>query len=85
MALKLSGVVLSCESEVIDYTSKKTGNQEKLVKGTIILQGADYGVLIGSVYNPKTDLATIKQGAKLAVEVGEYKNDRGIQSVVFRM
>lgn len=84
MALKLFGVVLSCESEVVEYTSKKTGNQEKLVKGTIILQG-DYGVLIGSVYNPKTDLSGIKQGAKIGVEVGEYKNDRGVQLAVFRM
>lgn len=85
MALKLQGVVLSCESEVVEFNSKKTGNREKLNKGTIILQGSDYGVLIGSVYNPKIDLATIKQGVKLTVEVGEYKNDRGVQLAVFRM
>lgn len=84
MSLKLSGNVLSVESEVIDYRSRKTGQQEKLHRSTIILQG-DYGVLVGSVFNPKTDMTTVKAGQKLSVELSEYKTEGGIQKAVFRM
>lgn len=84
MALKLSGNVLSVESETVEYQSKKTGQRETLARSTVILQG-DYGVLVGSVFNPKTDMSTIKVGQKITVEVGEYKVDSGIQRAVFRM
>jgi len=84
MALKLSGNVLSVESETVEYQSKKTGQRETLARSTIILQG-DYGVLVGSVFNPKTDMSTVKAGQKITVEFGEYKVDSGIQRAVFRM
>lgn len=84
MALKLSGNVLSVESEVIEYRSRKTGQDEKLNRSTIILQG-DYGVLVCSVFNPKTDMNTIKPGQKITVDVGEYKIEGGIQKAVLRM
>jgi hypothetical protein len=84
MALKLSGNVLSVESETVEYQSRKTGQRETLVRSTIILQG-DYGVLAGLVYNPKTDMNTIKEGQKITVEVSEYKVDSGIQRAIFRM
>ncbi len=84
MALKLTGNVLSVESETFEYQSRKTGHQEKLNRFTIILQG-DYGILVGSVFNPKTDMSTIKVGQKIAVEISEYKIDSGLQRAVFRM
>lgn len=84
MALKLSGNVLSVESESIEYQSKKTGQRETLVRSIIILQG-DYGVLVGTVFNPKTDMSTIKAGQKITVEISEYKVDSGVQRAVFRM
>lgn len=84
MALKLSGNVLSVEVEPWEFQSKKTGQRETMVRSTVILQG-DYGVLAGLVYNPKTDMSTIKVGQKITVEVREYKVDSGIQRAVFRM
>ena len=84
MSLKLSGTVLSIETEPIEYQSRKTGQRETLVRSTIILQG-DYGILAGLVYNPKTDMNTIKAGQKVTVEVSEYKVDSGIQRAIFRM
>lgn len=84
MALKLTGIVLSVETEPIEYRSRKTGQQEKMDISTIILQG-DYGVLVGSAYNPRTDMSTIKVGQKITVEVREYKVDSGVQRAVFRM
>lgn len=84
MALKLTGSVLSVETEPIEYRSRKTGQQEKMDISTIILQG-DYGILVGSVFNPKMDMSTIKAGQKITVEVREYKIDSGVQRAVFRM
>lgn len=84
MALKLTGSVLSVETEPVEFRSRKTGQQEQMVISTIILQG-DYGVLAGSVFNPKTDISTIKVGQKITVELREYKNERPIQKAVFRM
>lgn len=84
MALKLSGSVLSVESETIEYQSKKSGQRATLERSTVILQG-DYGILVGSVFNPKTDMSTIKQGQKITVEISEYKLDSGVQRAVFRM
>lgn len=84
MSLKLTGSVLSAESEPIEYQSKKTGQRESLVRSIIILQG-DYGVLVGSAFNPKMDMTTIKPGQKITVELREYKIDGGIQKAVFRM
>lgn len=84
MALKLSGNVLSIESETIEYQSRKTGHQEKLNRSTIILQG-DYGILVGSAFNPKMDMNTIKAGQKITVEISEYKVDSGVQRAVLRM
>lgn len=84
MALKLSGNVLSVESETVEYRSRKTGQQERMVISTIILQG-DYGILVGSAFNPKMDISAIKAGQKLTVELREYKLDGGIQKAVFRM
>lgn len=84
MALKLSGSVLSVESETVEYQSKKTGQRETLVRSIIILQG-DYGILVGTVFNPKMDMTTIKPGQKITVEISEYKIDSGVQRAVLRM
>lgn len=84
MALKLSGNVLSVESESIEYQSKKTSQRETLVRSIIILQG-DYGVLVGTVFNPKMDVSAIKAGQKITVEISEYKIDSGVQRAVLRM
>jgi len=84
MSLKLTGSVLSVESEPREYLSRKTGQKETLHRSTVILQG-DYGVLVGLVFNPKTDMSTIKVGQKITVEVGEYKVDFGVQRAIFRM
>jgi hypothetical protein len=84
MALKLAGNVLSVESETVEYQSRKTGQRETLVRSTIILQG-DYGILVGTVFNPKMDMSAIKSGQKITVEVSEYKVDSGIQRAIFRM
>lgn len=84
MALKLSGNVLSVETEPFEYQSKKTGQRETMVRSIIILQG-DYGVLVGTAFNPKTDMSTIKAGQKIIVEISEYKIDAGVQRAVLRM
>jgi len=84
MALKLSGNVMSFDSEVFDYQNRKTGQKEKLHRIVIILQG-DYGILVGLVFNPKADMSTVKVGQKLSVELREYKNEGGIQKAVFLM
>lgn len=84
MALKLSGNVLSVETEPFEYQSKKTGQRETLVRSVIILQG-DYGILVGTVWNPKTDVSAIKAGQRIIVEISEYKIDSGVQRAVFRM
>jgi hypothetical protein len=84
MALKVTGSVLSVESEPIEYQSKKSGQRETLVRSIIILQG-DYGVLVGTVFNPKMDVSAIKVGQKITVEIGEYRVDSGVQRAVFRM
>ena len=84
MALKLSGIVLSVESEPIEYRSRKTGQQEKMDRSIVILQG-DYGILAGTVWNSKTDMSAIKVGQKITVEISEYKIDSGLQRAVFRM
>jgi hypothetical protein len=84
MALKLTGNVLSIESESIEYQSKKTSQRETLVRSIIILQG-DYGILVGTVFNPKMDMSAIKSGQKIIVEISEYKIDAGVQRAIFRM
>ena len=84
MSLKLSGSVLSVESEPIEFRSRKTGQQERMDRSIIILQG-DYGILVGTVFNPKTDMSTIKVGQKITVEISEYRVDSGVQRAVFRM
>jgi hypothetical protein len=85
MSLKVSGVVLSLESETFVYKSKKTGNQESMTKATLILQGS-YGVLVGQVFNPKADLSLYKVGSKVVdLEIRKYENDGGIQKCDFRL
>lgn len=84
MALKLNGVILSAEPETFEYKSKKTGNQEKMTRLTVVLQG-EFGVICGNAFNPKCDLATLKAGSKVSVEVNEYKVEDGIQKAVFRL
>lgn len=78
MALKVKGSVLSCEVETIEYKSKKTGNQEKLVRGTIVIQG-DFGIMVCNSFNPSSDLAVYKTGSAHVFELTEYKVDSGLQ------
>lgn len=84
MALRLTGSVLSVESEPVEFRSRKTGQQERFDRSIVILQG-DYGILVGTVFNPKTDMNTIKAGQKITVEISEYKIDAGVQRAVLRM
>ena len=86
MALKVSGSVLSYESEKFDYTSKKTGQKESMTRSTLIIQSPDFGIIVGQSFNPKGDTSAFKAGAKVSgLEVTEYKVDGGIQKAVFRL
>ena len=86
MALKVSGLVLSYESEKFDYKSKKTGQQETMIRATLILQSQEAGILVGQAFNPKGDVSGYKVGAKIVgLEITEYKVDGGIQKAVFRL
>lgn len=84
MGLKITGTVLTVESEVIEYTSKKTGNAEKLNKSTICVQG-DFGVMICNAFNPKVDISTIKPGGKLNAPISKYEERDGVQLAVLRI
>ena len=84
MALKIKGNVLSCECETIEYKSKKTGNQEKLVRATLVLQG-DFGILVCNAFNPTGDLSGYKTGSAHVFELVEYKVDSGLQKGTVRL
>ena len=86
MALKVSGSVLSYESEKFDYQSKKTGQKETMTRATLIVQSPDFGIFVGQAFNPKGDVSGFKVGAKVSgLEITEYKVDGGIQKAVFRL
>lgn len=84
MALKVKGNVLSCECETIEYKSKKTGNQEKLVRATIVLQG-EFGIMVVNAFNPAGDIAGFKAGSSHVFELSEYKVDSGLQKGTVRL
>ena len=84
MALKVKGSVLSFECETIKYQSRKTGNQEKLVRATIVLQG-DFGIMVCNAFNPAGDLAAYKTGSSHLFELAEYKVDSGLQKGIVRL
>lgn len=84
MALKINGTLLSADSETFEYKSKKTGNQEKMTRCTMVVQG-DFGVICGNAFNPKADASTLKAGTKVCVEISEYKVEDGLQKAVFRI
>ena len=86
MALKVSGLVLSYDTEKFDYKSKKTGQQETMERVTLILQSPESGIIVGQAFNPKGDVAAYKVGAKIVgLEITEFKVDGGIQKAVFRL
>lgn len=84
MALKVKGSVLSCEVEPIEYKSRKTGNLEKLVRATVVIQG-EFGIMVCNAFNPTGDLAVYKTGSSHTFELREYKVDSGLQKGTIRL
>ena len=85
MALKVTGVLLSCEAEKFSYTNKKTQKREDASRVTMVLQG-DFGIIVGNIvsFNNKTDVSGFKVGGKVCLEVEEFKINDGIQTAKFR-
>lgn len=83
--LCITGVVLGFQNDSITYRSKKTGQDETMVRDVVILN-TSFGIVVCRFFNPSIDVKSVlREGTEVTFPISQYSIENGLKTATVRI